>query len=129
MIRARLIAAATVIACVVLLAWIAYTAWQNSRTSAARARTSASQAKAVSDSAKDAIDATGAAHARSGASDQLTRENERDIRNAKGADARVDPAVSDAGLGSLCKRPVYSQHPRCVQRAAPERVADTGPRR
>ena len=45
----------------------------------------------------------------------LSPRYEKEIRNAKGADAPVDPAVRDAGLASLCRRAAYRSSERCLR--------------
>ncbi len=111
----RIAAAITVVAVVVILAWIALNAWQSSRTNAAKARLSTNQAKAGSDNAKDAIDATGMVSARQQASDDLTRNNAEQISDAKGSDAAVSPEARAAGLAALCRRPAYKDDPKCAK--------------
>ena len=76
-------------------------------------------AESALESGKDAVGTVGAQQAAEAASDRLSAENEKDIRNAKGADASVDPAVRDATLRSLCKRAAYRLDPKCVQYAPP----------
>ena len=77
------------------------------------------QAGAAIESGRDAVDTVGNVAANASASDQLSRENENDIRKANGAGAPVDPGVNGAGLNSLCKRASYRLDPKCLQRAAP----------
>lgn len=90
------------------------------RSEAAQSRVEREQTGALSNSAADAIDAVGAAGGRETASEQLTRDNEKEIRNAPGADQAVDPRARDAGLASLCRRPAYAGSERCqLLRAAP----------
>lgn len=91
---------------------------QRERTQAAQSRVERGQTEALSSSAKDAIAAQGAAAARERASEELTRTNEKEIRNAEGADAEVHPAVRDAGLRSLCRRAAYRDSERCRLLAA-----------
>ncbi len=83
---------------------------------AARARLGEASAKAASRNGEDAVATVGSAARREQQSDQLTQSNEREIRNAQGADARLDPAVRDAGLGGLCRRPAYRDDERCRMR-------------
>jgi Flp pilus assembly protein TadB len=87
--------------------------WQLSRSRAAQSRVEASQAAAASNSAADAVNTVAASGEREAASEALTRSNERDIRNAQGSTASVDPAVRDAGLRALCMRRAYSSDARC----------------
>jgi hypothetical protein len=98
------------------LAWFGISQWQHSRTVATESRVEHAQSAAVVESAKDAIATQGAAQAQERASEDLTVSNAKEIRNAKGADAPVDPAARDAGLASLCRRPSYSASQRCVRK-------------
>jgi hypothetical protein len=94
---------------------------EQARQKAAESRLEKAQGKAVVQSAKDSIATQATAQAREQASEQMTSENTKEIRDAKGADAKVDPAVSDAGLRSLCRRPAYRSSERCrLLRADPE---------
>ena len=87
---------------------------------AARARLSHEQARATSRNGQDAVATVGSAARREQQSDQLTRDNEKEIRDAQGADVPIDPAVRDAGLGGLCRRPAYRDSERCrLRRIAP----------
>jgi len=86
----------------------------------ARARLGEASATAASRNGQDAVATVGAAARREQQSGQLTQSNEKEIRNAKGADAPIDPAVRDAGLGGLCRRPAYRDDEQCrMRRAAP----------
>lgn len=85
----------------------------------AEARLGRNQVEAAQESGKDAVNTIGAAGDREAASETMTRDNERSIRDAEGADAPVTDAARNAGLRSLCRRPSYSNDPRCVQFANP----------
>jgi hypothetical protein len=86
---------------------------QAARQQGAQSRVDRGQTEALGNSAADAIATQGAAAARERASEDLGRTNEREIRNAKGANAPVDPAARDAGLRSLCRRAAYRESERC----------------
>ncbi len=94
---------------------------QKGRNEAAQAKVDRSQADAFTNSAADAVNTQGAANARETESDALTRSNERTIRDAQGSTDKVNPAVRDAGLDSLCKRPSYRDSERCRLRGASPR--------
>lgn len=94
---------------------------QKRRSQAAQARVERSQTEALSNSAADAIGAVAASGANQVASEGLTRSNEREIRNASGANDAVNPAVRDAGLRSLCRRAAYRDSERCRLLEAPAR--------
>jgi hypothetical protein len=83
------------------------------RTKGAQVRLQGEQIDALGNSAKDAIATQGAASARERASEDLTKTNDEEIRNADGASDKVNPAVRDAGRRSLCRRPSYRDKPEC----------------
>ncbi len=83
------------------------------RSRAAQARVERSQTDAASNSAADAIGTVAKAGEATAASEAMTRENERTIRDADGANDKVKPGVRDAGIASLCRRPVYINSERC----------------
>ncbi|MEO5578306.1 MAG: hypothetical protein ABIR25_04550 [Sphingomicrobium sp.] len=88
---------------------------------AARARLGEASARAASRNGEDAVATVGVAARREQQSDALTRTNEKEIRDAQGADAVLDPAVRNAGLGGLCRRPAYRDDQRCRLRRAAAR--------
>lgn len=94
---------------------------QKRRSQAAQAKVERSQAEAASKSAADAIGTVRASGEAERASEELTRSNEKEIRNAEGANDPVNPAVRDAGLRSLCRRPAYRNNERCKLLNAPAR--------
>jgi hypothetical protein len=83
------------------------------RSKAAQARLEHAQSAAQQNSAADAVNTISRSGEAQAASEEMTRQNEREIRNAQGADAAVDPAVRDAGIRSLCKRAAYRDSERC----------------
>jgi hypothetical protein len=85
----------------------------NRRSRAAQARVERSQAEAQANSAADAVNTVAASGEAAAASEALTRSNEKDIRDAKGSNAAVDPAARDAGLRALCLRRAYRDDPKC----------------
>lgn len=101
-------------ALIVLLAlWWAYSALtRNARTEARLAR---NQAEAAAQSGADAVNTVGRAGEREAAGDDLTRDNERTIRDAEGADAEVADGVNDAGLQALCRRASHRNSVRCLE--------------
>lgn len=78
---------------------------------AAQSKVDRGQGAAFQNSATDAINTVGGVATNQSASEDTSRSNERDIRNAKGADQGIDPAVRDAGLASLCRRASYRNSP------------------
>lgn len=88
------------------------------RMAAAEKRVERAQSSAIQESARDAIATQGKVAEAQAKGEELSRTNEKEIRNAKGADAPVDPAVRDAGLASLCRRAAYRSSERCLRLAA-----------
>lgn len=111
------------LAALVLLALLAALFVQRScstaRSATAAAKLATGQAGAAIASGHDAADTIGNRMAGDAAGEAITRENDDAIRNARGADAPVDPAASAAGLRSLCRRAAYRGDPQCVQYADP----------
>lgn len=77
------------------------------------------QMGALTNSAADAVNTQGAANARERASEDLTRSNEREIRNAQGADTAVGSDLNAAGLRAQCRRAAYRHTERCRLLRAP----------
>ena len=97
------------------------------RNAAATARVEQGAARAASDSGRDAVETVGRAAARREAGEAITRTNDKEIRNAQGADANMAIAVRDAGIDGLCRRDAYRDEPRCrLRRAAPVGVEGRG---
>jgi hypothetical protein len=117
----RLVVAALVLAVLVF----GITQWRGARNSARQVRVSEGQAGAVAESAADAIQAVDSLHARDTRSDDLTRENSYEIRNAPGADAPVGDGVHSAGVDSLCRRAAYRGSERCLQRSIAPAMAES----
>lgn len=91
----------------------------NAKRAAPAAKVQGEQAKAAGNSAADAIGTQSQVNQREREGEDLTRANEKEIRNAPGADARVDDRATAAGLDSLCRRARYRDTERCRLRAAP----------
>jgi outer membrane murein-binding lipoprotein Lpp len=81
------------------------------RSLTAQSKVDHAQTGAFTNSASDAVNTASGAATNEAASDATTRSNERNIRDAKGASDKVDPAVRDAGFTSLCKRPSFRDSP------------------
>ncbi len=99
----------------VLVAVIAFTmhSCDVRRSKAAQTRVERAQGTAQANSAADAVNTITRSGEEQAASEQQTRKNEEDIRNAKGSNAAIDPAARDAGITALCKRRAYANDPRC----------------
>jgi len=107
----RIVVAVVFVICV--LGLLQVQSCQRSKQKAAESRLERAQGKAVVESAKDAIATQGAAQERERASDELTVQNEKEIRNATGADVQIHPHVSVATLRGLCRRDAYRDSERC----------------
>lgn len=81
----------------------------------AEARLGRNQAEAAAESGADAVETIARGAERNAEIDATTRENEGNIRNAEGADAKVGAGVNDAGLTALCRRAAHRDSPRCVR--------------
>lgn len=93
----------------------------DARREAAALKVQGAQAEAGAVSAADAIGAAGEVNQREREADALTRTNEKEIRNAQGADVRVDDRATAAGLDGLCRRAAYRDTARCRMRGAAPR--------
>lgn len=93
--------------------WWLYSAW--TANPKAEARLSRNQAGAASESGSDAVNTVGAAADREAASDAVSRENERTIREAPGAADPVSAEARAAAIAALCKRAAYRDDPRCAR--------------
>jgi type II secretory pathway component PulM len=87
----------------------------------AQSKVDRGQTEALGNSAADAVETQGKANQRETESEAVTRSNEKEIRNADGANDPVNPAVRDAGLRSLCRRAAYRNSERCRVFATPAR--------
>jgi uncharacterized protein HemX len=112
-IGARTIAVAIFIAFIVGMMLFGVSQCQKRRSEAAQSRVERSQAEAASNSAADAIGTVARSGETERASEDLTRSNDKEIRNAQGADERVGAGVNAAGLRALCLRHTYRNDPRC----------------
>jgi hypothetical protein len=109
------------IAAVLLLGLMQLRACSNARQTAAQERVEDAQAGAAGNSAADAIATQANVNAGERAAAELDRTNEKEIRDAPGADQAVDAAVDAAGRRSLCRRAAYRDRPECRLLAAPAR--------
>lgn len=111
--RTTLILAATVLALVMLIILFGPAACQKLRNAGLQHDTDQHQIVATQNSAVDAVQTQGGVNTNQAASEDLTRTNAEEIRNAKGSDAHIDPAAQLAGLRALCRRPSYRDSERC----------------
>lgn len=91
---------------------------QSAQTAKTEARLGKNQTGAALASGADAVAAVGKVGAAEDAIDTITRENDRAIRNAPGADAPVHPGIDAVARERLCRRAVYRQRPECLQHPA-----------
>jgi FtsZ-interacting cell division protein ZipA len=112
---------AMIVGAVLLLGIIAFGvhSCDQRRSKAAQSRVNDAQSGAFQNSAGDAVATQGAVNQRTSDSEATTRSNERDIRNAQGADDAVNSGVRDAGFTSLCKRPSFRNSPTGRLRCPP----------
>ena len=94
---------------------------QQRRSAGAQNRVNEGQTGALANNASDAIGTTQGVGSNAVASEDLTRTNEKEIRDAEGANDAVNPAARDAGLRSLCRRPAYRDSERCKLLQPPAR--------
>ena len=106
---------------VLIIALAGPAACRKLHTEQARARLGEEQRQAASKSGQDAVATVGAAADREQQSDHMSEDHEKQIRNAPGAEAPVDPAVRDVGLGNLCRRAAYRDSEWCRLRRAAAR--------
>lgn len=86
---------------------------QKQRAAADQNRVDTAQAGAAQASGNEAAYTQMAVNANEVASEQLGRDNEKEIRNAEGANAVVAAPVRDATIASLCRRAAYRDSPKC----------------
>lgn len=110
---ARAIALAVMAGLFVLLLIFAVSQCDKRRSQGAQAKVDHSQGQAAQTSATDAINTVTTVGENASASEDLSRQNERDIRAAEGASVKVGSGVNAAGRSALCKRKAYASDPKC----------------
>lgn len=115
-----------VVGCVALVIVCAGLWWATggARRDAAIAKANAAFSDSKAKSGADAGQTLDKAHQASTDNEALSRENADAIRNAPGADQRLDPSLNRAALERLCRREAYRNEPDCLQftgRAKPSR--------
>ncbi|WP_343344023.1 hypothetical protein WJT74_09285 [Sphingomicrobium sp. XHP0239] len=108
-----LVAAALLVAGAVVPWW-----WQAHQKRVAEAKLGRAETASAQASGREAVEIVGRAQGREAADGAVTRANEREIRNAEGADRVVDDGVHRAGLDGLCRRAAYRDGERCRLRGA-----------
>lgn len=107
----KLIGALALVIAILLLVTCGPAACNAIRSLTAQTKVNDAQHNAFTTSAGDAVSTQGNVASNASASEDITRSNEKAIRDANGADAQIDPAVRDAGFASLCKRPSFRNNP------------------
>ena len=79
----------------------------------AQSKVDKAQTGAVIESGMDASNVQAGIATNDTASADLGRQNEKEIRDAKGSDAAIDPDAHAAGLRALCRRAAYRNRPEC----------------
>lgn len=117
--RSSLIMAGVIIVLVLLAVTLGPAACNRIRSQGAQNRLNQGETEALANSAHDAVETQGKANRRETESEALTRSNEKEIRDAEGANDAVNPGVNAAGLRSLCRRSAYRDSQRCKLLNAP----------
>lgn len=106
---------AGLLAALIFAAVLLWNAWGAAQTAKTETKLATGQTGAALASGADAVETVGETAAGASATDAITRENDRAIRNAPGAAAPVDPAAHAAGIASLCRRAANRGKPECLQ--------------
>lgn len=99
----------------IVAALLIWNAWGARSAAKTETRLSKNQAEASLESGADAVGTVGAVGATEVQIDVITRENERAIRTAPGADAPVDPDLDALARRGLCRRAAYRERAECLQ--------------
>jgi hypothetical protein len=110
---ARVVAAIVAGALLLLIVLAGPAACEKIRSLKAQSKVSSAQAGAAANSGADAVNTVQSVGSNQAESEELGRNNERDIRKATGADQKVGADVNAAGRAALCKRAAYRNEPMC----------------
>lgn len=91
----------------------------NGAREAAQTKVDAAMGNARAKSATEAGQTVDRAHDFQTNSETLSRENADAIRQAPGADQRLDPALADVARRRMCERASLRRTPECVQLLGP----------
>ncbi len=97
-----------------LAIWWIVASLTSGKTAKVEARLSKGQAEAALNSGTDAVETVGQTIQYERQVDIITRETERVIREAPGADTPVNPDLDRIARERLCQRAAYLEHPDCV---------------
>lgn len=112
---ARWIWVTTALVLITLAVWWVVAALTDSSTAKTEARLNQNQTEAALANGTDAVQSVGRTTEYERRVDIITRETERVIREAPGADAPIDPDLQRLAIERLCLRTAYREHPECVQ--------------
>lgn len=102
------------LALAVLAVWWVVATLTDSSTAKTEARLSENQTEAALANGTDAVQSVGRTTEYERRVDIITRETERVIREAPGADAPIDPDLQRLAIERLCLRTAYREHPECL---------------
>jgi Na+/H+-translocating membrane pyrophosphatase len=105
----------------IVVAFLYLQSCSQNRQRAAQSKVDRGQSGAFQNSAADAVNTVGGVAANQMAGEDLTRRNEKEIRDAPGANDPINPALRDAAVRSLCRRTASRNDPRCRVQSAPAR--------
>lgn len=108
------------IALAVAAAWWMVSSLMSGKSAKTEAKLSTNQAEAAFESGTDAVESVGRTIELERHVDYITKETERVILEAPGADAPVDPRLDSIARQRLCQRTAYSEHPDCLLHAPAE---------
>ena len=111
---ARWVWIAVALGLTVLVAWWLVATLTSGSTARTQARLGKNQTEAALASGTDAVQSVGRTVEYERRVDVITRETERVIREAPGADAPIDPDLQRLAIERLCLRTAYREHPDCL---------------
>ena len=99
-----------------LAAWWLVSSLTGGKRAKVEAKLNSNVAGAVLESGRDAVNTVGQQQGSESAVDAVTHSNSADIHKAHGADAKVDPSATSAGIKALCRRASARSDPKCAAR-------------
>lgn len=111
---ARPVILAATVGLLIILGYLLLSSLRDGKRAQVEAGLERNRGDAAVQSGRDAVNAVGGQAAAEGAVDAITKENERAIREAKGADVDVGDPVRAAALRSLCQRSANKNKPECI---------------
>lgn len=98
-----------------LAAWWLVATLTGGKRAKVEAKLNGNVAGAAIASGQDAVATVGQTQASEAAVDAVGRENTAAIHNAPGADAKVDPGASGAGIRAICRRASARNDSKCAK--------------